>query len=455
MNAALASWTSSNGLANTLSCDADGRLTGINTLGVESLGYSYDTANRLTGIDNALNEALSQNFDYGDQSRVVSMISATMTASYSYDENGNRTTSVQGGASNSTGYSTTSNRLVSTTGTNPLSYGYDALGNVTTLNGTTAYQYDAFNRMSAAGGMTYYVNPEGQRLRKSGSLGTTYFAPDANGPLMAENDSGAWIDYLWLDGRLIGREVNGQLEVIGDDQVGRPQVVTNAAQTVVWNAQNRPFTSDVAVSNSAPLNLGFPGQYYDAETGLWNNGFRDYDSVSGRYVEGDPLGLNSGQWNTYAYVAGNPLTNIDPYGLWSLSFQAYDVFGGGFSISGKGFSFTSIGFRVGVGVGAGFSFNPKGGAPDPSAQAKCGSSNSIGLFGEASVGVGPFSAGVGGNVDGTEQIDNNSWNGYGGSEPSLTAGNGTDGWPIKFGSKGIEGEAEASAGLEITHNFSH
>jgi YD repeat-containing protein len=54
MNTALASWTSSNGLANMLSYDTDGRLTAITTPGVESLSFSYDTANRLAGIDNTL-----------------------------------------------------------------------------------------------------------------------------------------------------------------------------------------------------------------------------------------------------------------------------------------------------------------------------------------------------------------------------------------------------------------
>ena len=316
MDAALSGWTSSNGLANTLSYDTDGRLTGIDTPGVESLGFRYDPANRLTGIDNALDGTMSQDFGYDDQSRLVSLYSASAVASYGYDANGNRLTSVVNGASSGAGYSASSNRLVSTTGVSPQSYGYDALGNLTTLGGATAYQYDAFNRMSAAGGMSYYVNPEGQRLRKSGGAGTTYFAPDASGPLLAEYGNGGWIDYVWLGGRLIGREVNGQLEAIQGDQLGRPQVVTNASQAVVWNAQNWPFTRSVGVSNSAPLNLGFPGQYYDAETGLWNNGFRDYDPTLGRYVESDPIGLGGGI-NTYAYVGNNPIGNTDPLGLCS------------------------------------------------------------------------------------------------------------------------------------------
>jgi RHS repeat-associated protein len=280
---------------------------------VEALGFSYDVANRLTGIDNALDGILSQDFGYDEQSRLVSMYSADAVAGYGYDADGNRITTIDTNGTRATGYSATSNRLVSSTGADPQSYGYDALGNITTLGGATAYQYDAFNRMHAAGGMAYYVNPEGQRLRKSGTAGTTYFAPDRGGALLAEYSGGSWIDYLWLNGRLIGREVNGQLEAIHGDQLGRPQVVTNASHAVVWSAQNWPFARNVTVANAVPLNLGFPGQYHNAETGLWHNGFRDYDDTLGRYVESDPIGLTGGI-NTYAYVGGNPISSIDPNG---------------------------------------------------------------------------------------------------------------------------------------------
>lgn len=199
-------------------------------------------------------------------------------------------------------------------------YGYDAKGNTTTVAGTATYQYDAFNRMVNAGGMTYYVNPEGQRLRKSGSLGTSYFAPDSSGAMLSEYSGGAWIDYVWLNGRLIGRVSGGQRYAIHDDQTGRPEAVTNASKTVVWRAQNLAFTRNVTTA-SITLNLGFPGQYYDAETSAWNNGFRDYNPRLGRYLESDPIGLGGGI-NTYAYVRNDPISAVDQLGLCPKCTQA-------------------------------------------------------------------------------------------------------------------------------------
>jgi RHS repeat-associated protein len=62
-------------------------------------------------------------------------------------------------------------------------------------------------------------------------------------------------------------------------------------------------------------NLRFPGQYWDSETGLHQNYFRDYDPSTGRYPQSDPIGLAGGSFSTYSYVRSNPVGFIDPLGL--------------------------------------------------------------------------------------------------------------------------------------------
>lgn len=103
---------------------------------------------------------------------------------------------------------------------------------------------------------------------------------------------------------------------------------------------------------------------------------RDYDPTTGGYIQSDPMGpvpgigarpellattddyvwtqvgdvLARGLNRSYAYIDDNPLSWVDPRGLWSFKFSAYWGRGGSITLGrDQGQFFGRLGLGVGIG----------------------------------------------------------------------------------------------------------
>ena len=213
-------------------------------------------------------------------------------------------------------------------------YGYDAAGNMT-RNNQQYYAYGADNRFSQATSLgrvlgIYAYNGKGERTSKTVNGVKTLFVYDTQGRVIGEyGDSGQLLrEHVYgLAGRL-STVSNNQIYWHHNDHLGTPQALTDINATTVWTMSQTPF--GIATVNEDPdgngikvsNNFRFPGQYYDAETGLNYNYHRYYDSKTGRYTQSDPIGLRGGL-NTFAYVLSNPISFIDPVGLSGIDAMMY------------------------------------------------------------------------------------------------------------------------------------
>jgi RHS repeat-associated protein len=301
----------------------------------EALNYTYDPAGRVTDITHAVNALADQHHDYDGLDRLTAStqgLPVQTSDSYAYDLSGNRTTQVHNTATETYSVDSGSNRLQSVSGSASKTYSYDAAGHLTG-DGTLTYTYNAAGRRITAMGPTlnagYAYNGLGQRVKKTVNGVTTLFAYDGQGHLLGEYDGNGQLiqEIVWF-GELpiavlkpaLPPATGIELFYVHADHLGTPRKVSRPGDNqVLWTWDGEAFGHTPPNPNPAGqgdfvFNLRFPGQYYDAETGLHYNYFRDYDPVTGRYIESDPIGLEGGI-NTYGYVGGNPVNLTDLFGL--------------------------------------------------------------------------------------------------------------------------------------------
>jgi RHS repeat-associated protein len=168
---------------------------------------------------------------------------------------------------------------------------------------------------------------------------TVHVVHDPDGNRIAEYDydpatgtSTLIREYVWMEGRPVAVVEGGQIYFIRTDHIGRPVFATNDLGVKVWEASYLPF-GGVHVSTGG-IDLRFPGQWFQAESGLHQNWMRDYDPTTGRYIEADPLGLVDGA-SVYGYALQNPGRWVDPRGecVGPLAIVCYAVAGAALNVA--------------------------------------------------------------------------------------------------------------------------
>jgi RHS repeat-associated protein len=317
-----------NGQAITRIYDANYQLTDLLSPAF-SLHLARDAMGDITAIGDSPGALpATESYTYDPLYRLTQITEPDGTAlqSITYNRTGDRTSKAGYGlATGDYSYNDGTHQLV---GTGNSSRAVDAVGNTTGLSqaGTTyGFGYSDRNRLVVAqlAGTTvgtYLYDANNERILKTANNTNTRFVYNEDNQLLGDYGSDIR-DYIWMDGipvaNLDTTSTGRSFTYVTVDELGTPRAIANSRGVTVWQwpYKGNAWGEQAPTSSGYTYNLRFPGQYFDAETGLNYNVNRDFDSSTGRYIESDPNGLFGNQLSTYAYVDDSPLVDTDPFGL--------------------------------------------------------------------------------------------------------------------------------------------
>lgn len=323
----------------TATYDLSYRLTALHdvrsSVDLRDVAYAWTLRDDLLSVTDNLTPALDEDYGYSSRQQVETAEGPWGELAWLYDGVGNRTEQSHdtggGPVTDVYTYPGGSNRLQSIAlgvgGSRGLTH--DTMGNVTadSQSGQNyVYTYDAAGRMATVTlnsvlQAEYAYNFMGQQVRRelSASGDVIHAIHNTKGQRIAEylfdpltSTSSLIREYIWAGDLIVGLFEDGNLYFVRTDHIGRPSFATDDTGAKVWEASYRPF-GEVEIATGTPIALRFPGQWFQAESGLHQNWMRDYDPTTGRYLQADPLGLIDGS-SVYGYALQNPGRWTDPTG---------------------------------------------------------------------------------------------------------------------------------------------
>lgn len=313
--------------------------------------YSYDAnGNRMTKIEGSI----STNYNYFANTNRLQSTTGSEVATYSYDSNGNitndgthtyqfnqrnRLNKVDSGTTAIYNYDGEGRRVKKTIGSTNILYFYDKEGklleeyNPSTGEGKDYLWMPNSYEPIARVDFTMTEQDTGDCLRVSKSspnvhLDWTIYSGSGNFPVkrgiigdfsnyitLSEQSSKTYNDPVlenttsyWYD--IKSKSLADTLYFFHSDHLGTPIAMTDTSGTLVWRAEHTPFGSIYALTvGTIANNLRFPGQYFDSETGLSQNWFRDCETKIGRYWESYTVSTEHS--NSYLYTQMKHFHTID------------------------------------------------------------------------------------------------------------------------------------------------
>lgn len=282
--------------------------------------FTQDKLGRITQKTETV-QGVTHTFDYiyNDAGYLVEVKrDGVITATYTYDLNGNRLNS---GAvydtqdrltsNNTASYTYTDNGelLTKTEGIDITQYNYDVLGNllsVTLPSGTL---------------IEYVIDGQGRRIGKrvDGILQQAWLYKDDLNPIAELDGTGNVVSrFVYASEANIPDYVikGGTTYRIISDHVGSPRLVIDVATgAIIQSIEYDEWGNVLSDTNPGFLPFNFAGGLYDADTNLIRFGARDYDPEIGRWTIKDPVRFDGDGTNLYSYVLNDPINFFDPFGL--------------------------------------------------------------------------------------------------------------------------------------------
>ncbi len=319
--------------------DSNSRLTTVTDWANRQTIFTYDLAGRMTGISRPNGTVRSITYDAaGQTTQITEVTSAGIPISYfklGHDEAGRINDEfiapIPAAFTEATETITydADNRIAAF---NAHAVVHDADGNMTSgpLNSSTAvsHTYDARNRLTAvaasgsAPALTYGYDSEGNRtsIAQAGQTTSYVFNPAAKLPqaLVRTKPDLSKTYYVYGLGLLYQVDDAGNTVTYHHDYRGSTVALTGLAGQVTDRMEYNTYgliTLRTGTTDTPFLYNGRYGVMTDAN-GLCYMRARYYNPYIKRFINADPAGF-AGALNFYSAFDGNPISRVDPFGLWA------------------------------------------------------------------------------------------------------------------------------------------